>query len=102
MDKNYVITIGREFGSGGLEIGEKLGRILGIKCYDKELINMVAKDKGLDLDSVVKADEKKAHPLFNPGGHFAFSSSHNDLPAFGTFGNTYNDKMYIAEAEIIR
>ena len=37
MDERTVITIGREFGSGGHEIGMKLAEKLGIKCYDKEL-----------------------------------------------------------------
>ena len=35
---NTVITIGRQFGSGGREIGEKLAEHFGIKCYDKELL----------------------------------------------------------------
>ena len=38
MDERTVITIGREFGSGGHEIGMKLAERLGIKCYDKELL----------------------------------------------------------------
>lgn len=46
MSGNYIITIGREYGSGGLEIGQKLAEKLGIKCYDKELINLVAEKKG--------------------------------------------------------
>lgn len=38
MNGNYVITIGREFGSGGREIGRILAEKLNIKCYDKELL----------------------------------------------------------------
>ena len=41
MDERTVITIGREFGSGGHEIGMKLAEKLGIKCYDKELLRRV-------------------------------------------------------------
>ena len=41
---NTVITIGRQFGSGGREIGEKLAEHFGIKCYDKELLSRAAKD----------------------------------------------------------
>ena len=40
---NTVITIGRQFGSGGRAIGEMLAKKYGIKCYDKELIARVAK-----------------------------------------------------------
>ena len=45
MSGNYIITIGREYGSGGLEIGQKLAEKLGIKCYDKELIYLVAEKR---------------------------------------------------------
>ena len=41
MDERTVITIGREFGSGGHEIGMKLAEKLGIKCYDKELLELL-------------------------------------------------------------
>ena len=47
MYDNTVITIGREFGSGGHEIGMKLADKLGIKCYDKELLQLAAKNSGL-------------------------------------------------------
>ena len=40
---NTIVTIGRQFGSGGHEIGSKLADKLGIKCYDKELIKIAAK-----------------------------------------------------------
>ena len=40
---NLCITIGRQFGSGGREIGEKLAEKLGIKCYDKEIIKRASK-----------------------------------------------------------
>ena len=46
MDERTVITIGREFGSGGHEIGMKLAEKLGIKCYDKELLELAAKESG--------------------------------------------------------
>lgn len=47
MDKRFVVAIGREFGSGGKEIGFELAKQLGIKCYDKELLQLAAKDSGL-------------------------------------------------------
>ena len=47
MAKNFAITIGREFGSGGREIGERLGELLGIKSYDKELLKLAADKKGI-------------------------------------------------------
>lgn len=46
MDK-FVVNIGRQLGSGGREIGEKLARRLGIDFYDKELINLASEESGL-------------------------------------------------------
>ena len=42
---NTIITIGREFGSGGCEIGHKLAEKLGIKCYDKDMLDLAAKEE---------------------------------------------------------
>ena len=47
MNGNYVINIGRQLGSGGKEIGEKLAARLGIDFYDKELINLASEESGL-------------------------------------------------------
>ncbi|MGN0271118.1 MAG: cytidylate kinase family protein, partial [Lachnospiraceae bacterium] len=43
---NLIITIGREFGSNGRLVGEKTAEKLGIKCYDKELLSLAAKNSG--------------------------------------------------------
>ena len=45
MNGNYVINIGRQLGSGGKEIGEKLAARLGIDFYDKELINLASEER---------------------------------------------------------
>ena len=48
MSDNLIITIGRECGSGGRHIGQALAEKLGIKCYDKELLNLAAKESGAE------------------------------------------------------
>lgn len=58
--KGIVIALGREFGSGGCEIAEKLSAKLGIPYYDKDLITMTAKAKNASIYEVAKADETKA------------------------------------------
>ena len=58
MSGNYVINIGRQLGSGGKEIGEKLAVRLGINFYDKELINLASEESGLGKEFFEKADEK--------------------------------------------
>ena len=56
--RNLVIAIGREFGSGGKEIGQKLADRLNIKCYDSELLSIAAKNSGFCEEILQKNDEK--------------------------------------------
>lgn len=58
MNNHFVITIGRQFGSGGKEIGEKLAKSLNVNCYDKELLALAAKDSGLCEEIFEMHDEK--------------------------------------------
>lgn len=53
-----IITISREFGSGGRELGKRLADALGIPCYDHEIIDMVAEKYGLDKNYVSHVSEK--------------------------------------------
>ncbi len=55
--KNYIITIGREFGSGGKEIAQKLAERLGIKYYDKDLVTIAARKRGISEEVVADAEE---------------------------------------------
>ncbi|WP_418751010.1 AAA family ATPase [Frisingicoccus sp.] len=101
MSNNYIITIGREYGSGGLEIGQKLAEKLGIKCYDKELINLVAEKKGFKKEILEKADEKRGSSFIEPSGGFFPGKPSKTLPAFGAFGKTINDKVFLMESSVI-
>ena len=62
--KNRVITISREFGSGGRTIGKKVAEKLGIPCYDSELIQKIAEESGFAENYVKEAGE------YAPGGRF--------------------------------
>ena len=81
MGKNIVITIGRENGSGGKEIAEKLAKKLGINYYDRNLIDMAASKSGMNSAVLYQADEKASHPFF---------SSYVTAP--GEYG-TVNDRL---------
>ena len=72
--KNRVITISREFGSGGRTIGKKTAEALGIPCYDSELIQKIAVKSGFHENYVRDTDESA------PGGFLASAFSH---PTFG-------------------
>lgn len=56
--QNYIVTIARGFGSGGKEIGTKLGQKLGIPCYEREILTMASQKNNIDESLFVDADEK--------------------------------------------
>ena len=58
MEERTYITIGRQFGSGGREIGKKIASTLGIEYYDKELLAIAAKESGLSHEFLQSYDEK--------------------------------------------
>ncbi|NLJ81654.1 MAG: cytidylate kinase-like family protein [Bacteroidales bacterium] len=56
-NQKFIVNIGRQIGSGGLEIGRKLSELLQVDFYDKALLKMAAKESGLDSSYFEKADE---------------------------------------------
>ena len=58
MKQQFIISIGREYGSGGRVIAEQLAKTLGVKFYDKNIIEQIANEKSLNLDQLKKFDEK--------------------------------------------
>jgi len=73
-DKAFVITIGRQLGSGGKAVGEKLATELGILCYDKELLMLASQESGLCKECFEESDEKNAKSWF--GSYFGFRSGY--------------------------
>ena len=68
--KNRVITISREFGSGGRTIGKKVAEELGIPCYDSELLQKIAEQSGFSENYIKDAGE------YSPGGYLSSAFSH--------------------------
>lgn len=58
LDKKVIISLGRQFGSGGQQTGRRLAEILGIEYYDREIIHEIARNNGLDPDYVARNDER--------------------------------------------
>ena len=99
MDKHFVITIGREFGSGGREIGMALAKKLGVKCYDKELLAITAKESGLSEEILKSLDER-------PTNSFLYSLV-MDTYAMGYSTSSYidmplNQKAFMAQYDTIK
>lgn len=61
MNNQLIISIGREFGSGGHKIAEALAETFGLKLYDKNLLEQVAESKGSDLEAMLRYDESPKH-----------------------------------------
>ncbi len=66
MDKHIIVTISREFGAEGHEIGEVLAEKLGMKLYDKDILGKAARERGLDKTALSDADERVARRFFEP------------------------------------
>ena len=98
MNSKTVITIGRQFGSGGKEIGEKLAKDLGVKCYDKELLTVAAKESGLCEELFENHDEKPTnsflYSLVMDTYSLGYTSSYSDMPI--------NHKVFLAQFDAIK
>lgn len=98
MKKDYVITIGRQLGSGGRIIGEKLAAKLGISFYDKELIQIASQDSGLGKELFERADEKKSYSVF--GGLFGLRGTIAE-EHFSTY-YLNNETLFKIQSDVIR
>ena len=99
MAKKIIITIARQFGSGGREIGEKVAKILGIPCYDKELIKDAAAKGSLSEEVIKSADESAANSLL-----YTLAMGSNVLGTTAHFGYKMplNDRLFILQSEVIK
>ena len=95
MAKKVIVTIGRQFGSGGHEIGEKLAKKLGIKFYDKELIKLIAKQSGLCEKVLESYDEKPTNSLL-------YSIVMDIYPSVMYTGPTIDQQIYQANYDAIK
>ena len=99
MEK-IIYTIGREFGSGGKDVGEKLAAKLGVPFYDKDLLTRAAAESGLCEEIFHMQDEK-------PTSSFLYSLV-TDTYSFSNYhGNTYLDmplsqKVFLAQFDTIK
>ncbi|MBO5907743.1 MAG: cytidylate kinase-like family protein [Clostridia bacterium] len=99
MAKKLIITIARQYGSGGREIGERISKLLGIPLYDKEIITDAASKSDLDHEVVRKSEEAAANSLLYTlalGSNFVGATMH-----FG-YKMPLNDKLFILQSDIIK
>lgn len=99
MARKLIITIARQYGSGGREIGEKLSAALGIPVYDKELITEAANKSELHPDVLHKVDEVAANSLL-----YTLAMGSNVFGSAMSFGYKMpvNDKLFLLQSDVIR
>ncbi len=97
---NKIYTIGREFGSGGREVGEKLAAKLGIKIYDKELLQQAAKDSGFCEEIFENHDEKPTNSFLYSLVMDTYSVSGYSAAPF--LDMPLNHKVFLAQFETIK
>ena len=97
MNEKFIISIGRQFGSGGREIGEKLAASLEFSFYDKELIQLASEQSGLGKEFFEKADEKTSFSFL--GGLFG---AHNNF-SNEMYSNSYlsNEALFKLQSDVI-
>jgi cytidylate kinase len=96
---NKIITISRQFGSGGREIGAKLAAKLGIPFYDNEIISRAAKESGFSEKAFENAEKKATNSLL-----------YSIAMGMGTYGNpdigymhlSLDDQLFIVQSNVIR
>lgn len=89
MSDHLIITIVREFGAEGHEIGMLLSKKLGIKLYDKDLVQKAAENRGISQGSITDIDETATNKFLSP------------YSKFGLAMNTLSDDLFRAEQQII-
>lgn len=99
MAKKLIITIARQYGSGGREIGGKIAEALGIPLYDKEIIKDAANEGDLHIEVAKKVDETAANSLL-----YTLAMGSNVLGSSMAFGYKMplNDKLFILQSDVIK
>lgn len=94
-----IITISRQYGSGGREIGEKLAKALGIPFYDNELITRAAKESGFAESVFERAEDKATNSLLYS---IAMGMSAYGSQDLGFANLSLDDRIYLAQSDVIR
>ena len=85
-----LITIGREYGSGGKLISDALSRDLKIPVFDKNMIAMIAKKHGYSEEALLSSDERLSSPFFEP------------YAPYGSESGAITERLFILQSQIIK
>lgn len=94
MNQNKIITISRQYGSGGRIVGKKLAEALGFPFIDNELITMAAEKTGLSVECFKDAEKTSVGNLF-----FSLTSL---TPSIDSVGLPLNEKIFLVQSQVIK
>ncbi len=99
MENTTIITIGRQFGSGGLQVARTIGEMLAIPVYDKELLAKAAEKSGFSSEFFERRDEKRGFRFFQS----LFGVGRSVAPSQG-YGQNYinDDDLFKMQSSVIR
>ncbi len=95
-----VITIGRQFGSGGRDVGEKIASHFSIPFYDKELVEMASQKSNISKEALKEADEHATSSFLYSLASGNYSMRGINAPIY--YEMPINDKLFIAQSEVIK
>lgn len=96
---NKIITISRQYGSGGREIGQKLADYYKVPFYDNELITRAAKESGFAKETFERAEEKATNSLLYS---LAMGINVYGNQDFGFTGLSLDDRVFLAQSDVVR
>lgn len=88
MEKQVIVAISREYGSGGHDIGEKIAESFGLHFYDKNILEEIAKEKNLPVEELKKYDESPKRPI--------------ESRRVGKFSNSFEDVVAEIQFDYLR
>ncbi len=97
---SLVITIGRQFGSGGRDVGEKVAQYFNIPFYDKELVEIAAQKSNISKEALKEVDERATNSFLYSLASGNYSMRGINAPIY--YEMPINDKLFIAQAEVIK
>ena len=94
MNENKIITISRQYGSGGRIVGKKLADVLGVPFYDNELITLAAEKTGLSVECFKDAEKTSTGNLF-----FSLTTL---TPSIDSYGLPLSEKIFLVQSQVIK
>lgn len=88
---NKIVTISRQYGSGGREIGQKLAKTLGVEFFDNKLLDVAAKESGIHKNHFTENDEKRTNSFL-----YLLSTT------YGQGGVPFDDTLFFAQLNAIQ